>query len=112
MSDIVASGRGTATARARPSGLRVLAVREARRFAVNPVFLAGVVLTAYILWDRHRGVVADTNTVSVYPSIFLGGLGMVAAFWLTQSMRRSEDVLDVAPTSWPERTGAICLAAA
>src|ERR1700760_3531666 len=111
MSDIVASGRAPATVRARPSGLRVLAVREARRFAVNPVFLAGVVLTAYILWDRHRGVVSDTNTVSVYPAIFLGGFGMVTAFWLTQSMRSSADALDVAPTSWPARTAAICLAA-
>src|ERR1700760_829110 len=111
MTDIVASG-GAPAVWTRPSGRWALARYEARRFARNPVFLAAAVLTAYILWGRHRGVVADTNTVSVYPAIFLGGLGMVAAFWLTQSMRRSEDVLDVAPTSWPERTGAICLAAA
>jgi hypothetical protein len=97
--------------RARPTSLGVLARFEARRFTLNPVFLAAAVLTAYILWDRQRGVVADTNTVTVYPAIFLGGLGMVAAFWLTQSMRRSADALDVAPTSWPARTGAICLAA-
>jgi hypothetical protein len=98
--------------RARPPSLGVLARFEARRFALNPVFLAAAALTAYILWDRQRGVVADTNTVTVYPAIFLGGLGMVAAFWLTQSMRRSADALDVAPVSWPTRTGAICLAAA
>jgi hypothetical protein len=98
--------------RGRPPSLGVLARFEARRFTLNPIFLAAAALTAYILWDRQRGVVADTNTVSVYPAIFLGGLGMVAAFWLTQSMRRSADALDVAPTSWPARTGAICLAAA
>ena len=98
--------------RARPASLRALARLEARRFALNPVFLAGAACTAYILWDRQRGVVADVNTVTAYPAIFLGGVGMVAAFWLTQSMRRSADALDVAPMSWPTRTGAICLAAA
>ncbi len=98
--------------RVRPASLRALARLEARRFALNPVFLAGAACTAYILWDRQRGVVADVNTVTAYPAIFLGGVGMVAAFWLTQSMRRSADALDVAPMSWPTRTGAICLAAA
>ena len=98
--------------RSSPSSLGVLAWYEARRFARNPIFLAGAALTVYILWDRQRGVVADINTVTVYPAIFLGGLGMVTAFWLTQSMHRSADVLDVAPMSRPTRTAAICLAAA
>ncbi len=97
--------------RASTSSLSVLAWYEARRSARNPVFLAAATLTAYILWDRQRGMVADINTVTVYPAIFLGGFGMVAAFWLTQSMRRSADALDVAPTPWPVRTAAICLAA-
>ena len=99
--------------RSRPSRLAVLGALgaiEARRFTLSPIFLAGAGCTAYILWDRQRGVVADVNTVTVYPAIFLGGVGMVAAFWLTQSMRRSEDLLDVDPMSWPERTAAICLA--
>jgi len=111
MTDIVASG-GAPAVWARPSGRWALARYEARRFARNPVFLAAAVLTAYILWDRHRAVVEDTNTVSVYPAIFLGGLGMVAAFWLTRSTRDSADALDVTPTSWPARAAAICLAAA
>src|ERR1700753_4453720 len=110
MTDIVASG-GAPAGWARPSGGWALARYEARRFARNPVFLAAAVLTAYILWDRHRGVVADTNTVSVYPVIFLGGFGMVTAFWLTQSLRSSAGALDVAPTSWPARAAATCLAA-
>lgn len=97
--------------RASTSSLSALAWYEARRFARNPVFLAAATLTAYILWDRQRGMVADINTVTVYPAIFLGGFGMVAAFWLTQSMRRSAAALDVAPTPWPVRTAAICLAA-
>ena len=91
--------------------LTTLSRREARRFALNPVFLAAAALTAYILWNRQRGLAADVNTVTVYPAIFLGGLGMVTAFWLTRSMRSSADALDVAPTSWPARTAAICLAA-
>jgi hypothetical protein len=106
--DIVAAGPA---AERHPSSVRELARHEARRFALNPVFLAAAVFTAYILWDRQRGEVADLNTVSVYPAIFLGGLGMVTAFWLTRSMDRSADALDVTPTSWPARTAAICLAA-
>jgi hypothetical protein len=92
------------------SAVAALGRIEARRFALNPIFLAGVACTAYILWDRQRGVVPDINTVLVYPAIFLGGIGMVAAFWLTQSMRHSEDVLSVGPMSGPRRTGALCLA--
>jgi hypothetical protein len=110
MTDIVTSGAAPAI-RTRPASLWVLARWEARRFALNPVFLAAAVLTAYIVWDRQRGVVTDTNTVSVYPAIFLGGFGMVTAFWLTQSMRGSAGALDVTPTSWPTRAAAICLAA-
>jgi len=53
--------------RASTSSLSVLAWYEARRFARNPVFLAAATLTAYILWDRQRGMVADINTVTVYP---------------------------------------------
>ncbi len=110
MTDIVASGPVPA-APARGSSLAALARHETRLLALNPVLLAGAGLTAYILWDRQRGLVADINTVNVYPAIFLGGFGMVAAFWLTQSMRGSADALDVAPTAWPTRTAAICLAA-
>jgi hypothetical protein len=94
-----------------PSGLAALATYEARRFARNPVFLLAVGATAYMLWDRQRGTVADINTVTVYPGLFLGGLGMMAAFWLTQSTRRSTEALDVSPTTLPARTAAICLVA-
>jgi hypothetical protein len=95
---------------ARLAVLAAMARIEARRFALNPIFLAGAGCTAYVLWDRQRGTVPDVNTVLVYPAIFLGGIGMVAAFWLTQSMHRSDDTLGVAPVSLPERTAAICLA--
>jgi hypothetical protein len=101
----------TAARTAPAAGLTALATYEARRFVRNPVFLAAAGLTAYILWNGQRGTVADINTVTVYPALFLGGFGMVAAFWLTQSMRRSAEALDVAPTTLPARTAAICLVA-
>ena len=101
----------TAARTAPAAGLTALATYEARRFVRNPVFLAASGLTAYILWDRQRGSVDDINTVTVYPALFLGGLGMIAAFWLTQSMRRSAEALDVSPTTLPARTAAICLVA-
>jgi hypothetical protein len=94
-----------------PSALTALVWREIRRFIRNPVFLAGAGLTAYILWDAQRSTVYQINTVTVYPAIFLGGFGMMAAFWLTQSTRHSAEVLDVTPTTLPARTTAICAVA-
>ena len=43
-----------------------------------------------------------------YPAIFLGGFGMMAAYWLTRSMRASEPVVGVTPTTLPARTAALC----
>jgi hypothetical protein len=101
-----------AAARAAPAaGVSALARYEGRRFVRNPAFLAAAALTAYILWNRQSGPVDDINTVTVYPAIFLGGFGMMAAFWLTQSTGRSAEALDVAPTTLPARTAAICLVA-
>ena len=41
----------------------------------------------------------------------LGGFGMLAAFWLIQSMRASEPVVGVAPAALPARTAALCATA-
>jgi hypothetical protein len=88
-----------------------LAAREMRRFVVNPVFLAGVVLTAFAVWNnRHTGV-TEIDTVNPYPAIFLGGFGMMATFWQTRSMRNSEPVVGVTPTTLPARTAALCAVA-
>ena len=46
-----------------------------------------------------------------YPAIFLGGFGMMATFWLTRSMRDSEPVVGVTPTTLPVRTAALCAVA-
>jgi hypothetical protein len=88
-----------------------LAVRELCRFVVSPVFLFAVVMTAYLMWARQSASVTDINTVNCYPAIFLGGFGMMATFWLTRSMRDSEPVVGVTPTTLPKRTAALCAVA-
>jgi hypothetical protein len=88
-----------------------LAVRELRRFVVNPVFLAGVVLTALAVWNNGHTGVTEIDTVNPYPAIFLGGFGMMATFWQTRSMRNSEPVVGVTPTTLPMRTAALCAVA-
>jgi hypothetical protein len=88
-----------------------LAAREMRRFALNPVFLAAVGLTAYVLWSGQRGTVTDINGANTVAAVFFGGFGMLAAFWLTGSMRASEPVVGVTPVTLPVRTAALCAAA-
>jgi hypothetical protein len=88
-----------------------LAARETRRFAVNPVFLFAVVMTAWTTWDNRNASAAPVGTGNWYPWIFLGGFGMIATFWLTRSMRDSEPVVGVTPTTLPARTAALCAVA-
>ena len=88
-----------------------LAARETRRFAVNPVFLFAVVMTAWTMWAGRSASVTEIDTVNCYPAIFLGGFGMMATYWLTRSMRDSEPVVGVTPTTLPARTAALCAVA-
>jgi hypothetical protein len=88
-----------------------LAIRELRRFVVNPVFLAAVALTAWLMWTARSASVTEIDTVNEYPAIVLGGFGMMATFWLTRSMRASEPVVGVTPTTLPARTAALCAVA-
>ena len=88
-----------------------LAAREMHRFVVNPVFLAGVVLTALAVWNNGHTGITEIDTVNSYPAIFLGGFGMMATFWQTRSMRDSEPVVGVTPTTLPMRTAALCAVA-
>jgi hypothetical protein len=87
-----------------------LALRELRRFVVNPLFLFGVGMTAWVVADPEPGVM-EINTVVGYPAVFLGGFGMMAMYWLTRSMRDSEPVVGVTPTAQPVRTAALCAVA-
>jgi hypothetical protein len=98
----------------RPATHRTLATLtryETRRYLRSPLLLLALALTAYAIYDLTRGVVADADALPTYPASFLGGLGMVAACWLAQSMRSSAEALDVAPTPAHVRTTALCLTA-
>jgi hypothetical protein len=88
-----------------------LAVREMRRFVLNPVFLFAVAITAYAQWTDPGTTVTEIDTVNWFSAIFLGGFGMMATFWLTRSMRDSEPVVGVTPTTLPARTAALCTVA-
>ena len=107
----------TALAPARPAAgaglatFAALAARETRRFALNPVFLLAVALTAYVLWSGQRGTVTDINGPNTAAAVFFGGFGMLAAFWLTRSMCASEPVVGVTPVTLPVRTAALCAVA-
>jgi hypothetical protein len=87
-----------------------LAARETRRFARNPVFLAGVAITVAALW-ASRTAVTDIDDENWVAAIFLGGFGMMAAFGLTRSVRASEPVVGVTPVTLPARTAALCAVA-
>jgi hypothetical protein len=88
-----------------------LTAREMRRLVLNPVFLFAV---AFIVFALGRGPGAGTteiDTYNPYPAIFLGGFGMMATYWLTRSMRASEPVIGITPTTLPARTAALCAVA-
>jgi hypothetical protein len=101
------AGAGTAAGR---TAFAALAAREVRRFAVNPVFLFAVAMTVLVL-STDPGTVTEIDNVNWIPAVFLGGFGMMATFWLTRSMRASEPVVGVTPTTLPARTAALCTVA-
>ncbi len=88
-----------------------LVAREMRRFVLNPVFLAAAGLAAYELWSGQRGTVTEIDGPNTVAAVCFGGFGMLAAFWLTGSMRASEPVAGVTPTTLPARTAALCAVA-
>ena len=94
-----APGRATFTA---------LAARETRRFVLNPVFLAAAALTAFFLWSGQRSTITAIDDVNAIAAVCFGGLGMMATFWLTRSMRASEPVVGVTPVTRTARTAALC----
>ena len=97
-----APGRATFTA---------LAIRETRRLVLNPVFLFAVAFITFALWAGPDAGQTEIDTANPYPAIFLGGFGMMAAFWLTRSMNPSEPVTGVTPVTLPARTAALCTVA-
>jgi len=102
---------GRPEAVARRATLVPLAARELRRFVLNPVFLFAVVMTLWVAWSRAGATVTEIDEVNGYPAVFLGGFGMMAAYWLSRSMRASEPVAGVTPVTRPARTAALCAVA-
>ncbi len=88
-----------------------LAIRETRRFVLNPVFLFAVAFITFALWAGPDAGEPEIDTMNPYPAIFFGGFGMMAAYWLTRSMRASEPVVGVTPVTQPTRTAALCAVA-
>jgi len=109
MTTMIAPGR--AQAAAGRTTFVALAGREVRRFAVNPVFLFGVGMTAWLTSTGPGASVTEIDSANPLPAGFLGGFGMMAAFWLTRSMRDSEPVVGVTPTAQPARSAALCTVA-
>ena len=97
------SGGPTAT-------LRQLAWVEAKRFALHPVFLIGVVLlvipTVAVADDRSP----DSLGTTVFPAFFIGIFSFVAAYRLTRSTRPAAEAVDAAPVGETTRTAALLLA--
>jgi hypothetical protein len=100
-----------APAAARRATLIPLAARETRRFTLNPVFLFAVAFIVFALRVGPGTGQTEIDTFNPYPAIFFGGFGMMATFWLTRSMRASEPVVGVTPTTLPARTAALCATA-
>ncbi len=88
-----------------------LAVREMRRFALNPVFLFGMAITVAVLSISPGPRVTDIDNVNWVAAIFVGGFGMMASFGLIRSMRASEPVIGVTPVTLTARTAALCAVA-
>ncbi|GAA1980148.1 hypothetical protein GCM10009817_21040 [Terrabacter lapilli] len=94
--------------------LGALALLEAVRLARHPVLLAatgiGVLLTVQVLTDNSTQVSTDALGLPlVATSVGLGS--MLAAFYLTRSFHRADEIVEASPTSTTARTGALCLTA-
>jgi hypothetical protein len=94
--------------------LGTLAVLEAIRLAKHPVLLVstglGVLFTVLEVTDKSTAVSTDALGLPVVAATI--GLGaMLAAFYLTRSFHRADELIEASPTSRTARTGALCLTA-
>lgn len=87
-----------------------LAKVEARRYALHPVFLVGLVLWAVTTALGIRGTSDDYYAPPMSAAVFLGLFGIVVGFRLTRSMERTAEAVDAAPSSEQERVAALLLA--
>jgi hypothetical protein len=102
------------SARSARSPLLTLARVEARRYALHPLFLVGVALTAYTAYTLHADFYPSHDDgafeLSLGPTFLIGLLGMVVAYRLTRSTHRSGEAVEGVPADEPTRTAALLLA--
>jgi hypothetical protein len=101
-----------ATTPTRPATLRTLAAVEARRYARHPLFLIGAVLIVIDMVQNvdnitPAGAAGDRDLA---PAIFLGLLGLFAAYQLARSTARTGEAIEATPADGVTRTAALCLA--
>ena len=97
-----------------PSRFRALARLESLRLALHPALLVGtalgIVFTGTALNDQSGQVTGDALGLPVVAATV--GLGsMLAAFQLTRSFHRADELVEAAPTPETTRTAALCLTA-
>lgn len=96
------------------SRFRALARLESLRLALHPALLVGtalgIVFTGTALNDQSGQVTGDALGLPVVAATV--GIGaMLAAFHLTRSFHRADELVEVAPTPVTTRTAALCLTA-
>jgi hypothetical protein len=96
---------------ARSTTMKPLVWLEIRRFARHPVFLVGVSLCTLILFFAMQEAIAhptNDRMGAAFVALFIGVSSMLAAYFLTRSMRDAEEILEATPTTRPRRTAALC----
>lgn len=107
--------KGSPDAASRPStSIRVLAALarlEARRYVSNPLFVLGLALAGLIMYWQLRRPISDVAGLPSAPAMFIGVVGIVIGFRLSQALDGTSETLEVTPTPAPARTAAMSLAA-
>jgi len=84
---------------------------EIRRFARHPVFLAGLTACTVVLVVAEQDAIAHPTNDRIGAAavaLFIGVFSVLAAYFLTRSMKSAEEILEATPTTRPRRTAALC----
>ena len=96
------------------AGLGPMARIEARRLALHPIFLTGVVLSfavfALMAYLEKEPALTDLLSMPVIPAFFLGLTSLVATARLTRSTESAVEAMATAPGSEARRTTALAIA--
>ena len=114
MTTVTVDAGSPARVRARRSPLAVLAGVEALRFARHPVFLfttAMMVFSTYKVYaDSYPNRTVAGLELTLAPAWWVGLGGLVVAYRLTRSTRRSDEAVAGVPADEPTRTAALLIA--